>query len=120
MIDFFAYSVSHDFRSPVASIYDLTKLLKEKYGHVLDEKGKEYRGQSMKTAELMVSVADQLNADIRARKEFLNFETVKVKEIKETFRNQFMTLLKQRRINWSKPTAEKGLRKYYSEALRRG
>jgi len=39
MIKFFAYSVSHDLKSPAVSLYALTKRLNEKYVHILDEKG---------------------------------------------------------------------------------
>ena len=103
MIKFFAYTVSHDFKSPVTGIYGITKLLREKYGHVLDEKGREYCDQIMKTGEHMVAVVEKLNAYIRAKESLLNLEMVKVKEVMGIIRNQFLGVLKKRGIRWSEP-----------------
>ena len=102
-IKFFAYTVSHDFKSPVTGIYGITRLLREKYGHILDEKGREYCDQIMKTAEHMVAVVEKLNAYIKTKEDLFNFERIKVKEVIETSRNQFATVFKQRRIRWSEP-----------------
>jgi K+-sensing histidine kinase KdpD len=103
MIKFFAYTVSHDFRSPVTGIYGITRLLREKYEHGLDEKGREYCDQIMKTAEHMVAVVEKLNAYIRAKESLLNLEMAKVKEITGIIRNQFLGVLKKRGIRWSEP-----------------
>jgi len=102
-IKFFAYTVSHDFKSPVTGIYGISRLLREKYGHILDEKGREYCDQIMKTAEHMVAVVEKLNAYIKTKEDLFNFERIKVKEVIETIRNQFATVFKQRRIRWSEP-----------------
>ena len=40
MIKYFAYSISHDLKSPAIGIFGLTKRLQEKYGEILDEKGR--------------------------------------------------------------------------------
>jgi len=103
MIKFFAYTVSHDFKSPVTGIYGITRLLREKYGDVLDEKGREHCDQIMKTAEHMVAVVEKLNAYIKTKEDLFNFERIKVKEVVETIRSQFATVFKQRRIKWSEP-----------------
>ena len=102
-IKFFAYTVSHDFKSPVTGIYGITRLLREKYGHILDEKGREYCDQIMKTAEHMVAVVEKLNAYIKTKEDLFNFERIKVKEVIETIRSQFATVFKKRRIRWSEP-----------------
>ncbi|MBW2615228.1 MAG: HAMP domain-containing histidine kinase [Deltaproteobacteria bacterium] len=103
MIKSFAYTVSHDFKSPVTGIYGLTRRLREKYGHVLDEKGREYCIQIMKTAEHMLAVVEKLNAYIKTKEDLFNFERIKVKEVVETIRSQFATVFEQRRIRWSEP-----------------
>ena len=103
MIKFFAYTVSHDFKSPVTGIYGLTRRLREKYGHVLDEKGRECCNQIMKTAEHMAAVVEKLNAYIRAKESLLNLEMIKVKEITGIIKNQFLGVLKKRGIGWSEP-----------------
>ena len=103
MIKFFAYTVSHDFKSPVTGIYGITRLLRERYEHVLDEKGREYCDQIMKTAEHMVAVVEKLNAYIRAKESLLNLEMIKVKEVMGFIKNQFLGVLKKRGIRWSEP-----------------
>ena len=47
-IKLFAYSVSHDLKSPTISIYGLTKRLSRLYGNILDEKGKTCCNQILK------------------------------------------------------------------------
>jgi K+-sensing histidine kinase KdpD len=103
MIKFFAYTVSHDFKSPVTSIYGITRLLREKYYHVLDEKGREYCDQIMKTTEHMVAIVEKLNAYIRAKESLLNLEMIKVKEVTGIIKNQFLDVLKKRGIRWYEP-----------------
>ena len=48
MIKFFAYSISHDLKSPAIGIYGLSRRLQEKYAPILDEKGKVYCTQILK------------------------------------------------------------------------
>jgi signal transduction histidine kinase len=103
MIKFFAYTVSHDFKSPVTGIYGITRLLKEKYEHVLDEKGREYCDQIMRTAEHMLAVVEKLNAYIRAKESLLNLEMIKIKDVTGIIKNQFLGVLTKRRIRWSEP-----------------
>ena len=103
MIKFFAYTVSHDFKSPVTGIYGITRRLREKCGHVLDEKGMECCDQIMKTAEYMASVVEKLNAYTRAKEELFNFERIKVKEVTGVVKNEFLGVLKKRGIRWSEP-----------------
>ena len=38
-IKFFAYSISHDIKSPAIGLYGLTKRLHKDYADILDEKG---------------------------------------------------------------------------------
>jgi len=45
----FAYSVSHDLKSPVIGLYGLTKRLQQVYADVLGEKGKTYCDQILKS-----------------------------------------------------------------------
>ena len=67
VIKFFAYSVSHDLKSPAVALYALTKRLNEKYAHILDEKGKEHCRQILRTAERVVALVEQLNSYIVAK-----------------------------------------------------
>ena len=101
MIKFFAYSVSHDLKSPAVGLYALTKRLNEKYVHILDEKGKEHCRQILRTAEQMVALVEKLNGYIVAREAPLNFERIMVKEISRAIRDEFSGRLKQHQVRWS-------------------
>ena len=103
LIKVFAYSVSHDLKSPAMGIYGLTKRLQEKYGATLDEKGMAYCHQILKTAEQMVTLVEKINAYIVTKENPLNLEKIKVKEITETIRNEFSPILRERQIRWSEP-----------------
>ncbi|MGD8985297.1 MAG: ATP-binding protein [Desulfobacteraceae bacterium] len=103
LIKVFAYSISHDLKSPATSLYVLTKRLQEKYGASLDEKGGAYCDQILKTADQMVTLVEKINAYIVTKENPLNLEKIKVKEITETIRNEFSKILKQRQIKWSEP-----------------
>ena len=103
MIKYFAYSVSHDLKSPVVGLYALTKRLNDKYAHILDEKGKEHCSQILRTAEQMVALVEKLNGYIVAKEAPLNFEKIVVKEITRTIRDEFSDRLKKHQVRWSEP-----------------
>jgi K+-sensing histidine kinase KdpD len=103
LIEFFAYSVSHDLRSPASGLYALTKRLQDRYETSLDEKGREYCSQILKTAEHIVALVNDINGYIVSKEAPLNLEKIQVKEITESIRNEFSSRLRQRRIKWSEP-----------------
>ncbi|MGD9042026.1 MAG: GAF domain-containing sensor histidine kinase, partial [Desulfobacteraceae bacterium] len=103
LIKVFAYSISHDLKSPATSLYGLTKRLQNKCRANLDEKGRACCDQILKTAEQMVTLVEKINAYIVTKENPLNLEKIKVKEITETIRNEFSDILKQRHIKWSEP-----------------
>lgn len=102
-IKFFAYSVSHDLKSPAIGLYGLSKRLVEKYGETLSEKARLYCRQIMKAAEEIVSLVECINSYISAREtveepQFFSFadivETIK-SEFKSRLENQGVTLVVQ-------------------------
>ena len=103
VIKFFAYSVSHDLKSPAVSLYALTKRLNKKYAHILDEKGKEHCRQILRTAEQMAALVEKLNGYIVAREAPFYFERIAVKEITRAIRDEFSDRLKQHQVRWSEP-----------------
>jgi K+-sensing histidine kinase KdpD len=103
LIKVFAYSISHDLKSPATSLYGITKRLQEKYGASLDEKGMAYCNQILKTAEQIVTLVEKINGYIVTKENPLTLEKINVKEITETIRNEFSDILKQRQIKWSEP-----------------
>ncbi len=103
LIESFAYSISHDLKSPAAGLYALTKSLQGKRGASLDEKGKKFCNQILKTTEHIVALVDNINAYIETREAPLNLEKVRVKEITERIRCEFSDIMKRRHIRWSEP-----------------
>lgn len=99
----FAYSISHDLKSPAAGLYALTKSLQEKCGSSFDEKGKKFCDQILKTTEHIVALVDNINAYIETREAPLNLEKVRVKEITERIRCEFSDIMRRRHIRWSEP-----------------
>jgi signal transduction histidine kinase len=100
MIEFFAYSVSHDLKSPATGIYGLTKLLKEKYGEKLDDKGRRYCDQIMSTSHQILILLDKLNAYIFAKETPFSFEKIKIKEIISAVKDEFSLKLREKSISW--------------------
>jgi K+-sensing histidine kinase KdpD len=103
MIKFFAYSVSHDLKSPVTGIYGLAKRLKERYTDVLDERGQGYCDQLQKASEHLVALVENLNAFIHAKEATFRVERVDVKEILASLRNEYAESLDARKIIWVVP-----------------
>lgn len=104
-IKLFAYSISHDIKSPMIGVHGLVELLSKKYGELLDDTGKKYCEQILKASRQVVALIEELNIFIRSKESRLNFELVNVKEVLETIRNEFSPLLDLRKISWVEPDA---------------
>ncbi len=102
-IKFFAYSISHDLKSPAISLYGLTKRLHKDYAEILGEKGKLYCEQILKTAEQIAALVEQINIFISTRETPLNIEKFSLKELLLLVREEFSTQLSLRGIKWSEP-----------------
>lgn len=59
-LESFAYSVSHDLRSPLRSIEGFSRLLSERYQHVLDEAGRDYLARVRNAAARMGELIEAL------------------------------------------------------------
>ena len=102
-IKFFAYSVSHDLKSPAIGLYGLTKRLQRDYADVLDEKGKRYCEQILKTAEQIAALVGQINVFIASKEAPLNIEKLKPKELLQVIKEEYAAQLSLREISWSEP-----------------
>jgi signal transduction histidine kinase len=102
-VKLFAYSISHDLKSPVIGINGLTRLLHKQYRDVLDEKGKKYCDQIEKASGQVLALIEEINAYVRAKECPVRLEIVKPKEIIETVRGEFATILNNRAIHWEEP-----------------
>jgi PAS domain S-box-containing protein len=99
----FAYSVSHDLKSPAVGIYGLVKLLHRRYQDSLDEKGNACCDQILRAAEQIVSLVEQINMYISTKEMPLNVEKINPKEILQMTKEEFSAQLNVRQIGWSEP-----------------
>jgi len=102
-IRFFAYSISHDLKSPAIGLYGLTKRLHKDYADILDEKGRTYCEQILKTAGQIAALVEQINVFISTRELPLNIEKLALKEVLQVIREEFSSQLSLREIRWSEP-----------------
>jgi PAS domain S-box-containing protein len=102
-IKLFAYSVSHDLKSPAIGIYGLTKLLHKHCRDIFDEKAKNYCDQILKAAEQIADLVEKINIYISTEETPLSIRRVKLKEILDTVRDEFSAQLNIRQIRWSQP-----------------
>jgi signal transduction histidine kinase len=99
----FAYSVSHDLKSPAIGINGLVRLLHHNYYDVLDEKGKNYCEHIMKATEYIGELVENINILIKCRELPLKIERVDFTETLEMLREQFSASLALRNIELSTP-----------------
>ena len=100
-IKFFAYSISHDLKSPAVSLYGLTKRLQRDYADILDGKGQRYCDQILKTSGQIVELVEQINVFISTKEAPLNIEKLSLNEILLLVREEFSAQLSLRGIKWS-------------------
>jgi K+-sensing histidine kinase KdpD len=93
----------HDLKNPAIGIAGFAKLLAEKYGDRLDEKGKRYCHQIKKAAEEIDRFTRDINEYISSKKVSFNIQKIDVKRIIGHIRNEMSSVLKERNITWSEP-----------------
>jgi light-regulated signal transduction histidine kinase (bacteriophytochrome) len=99
----FAYSVSHDLKSPAAAIYGLTKRLHERYGDSLDEKGRRYCDQILRASLHVGALIEKINDYIEAKEAPLKTEAIDLREILQIIKDEFSPRLTIRQITWLEP-----------------
>ena len=102
-IKLFAYSVSHDLKSPAIGLYGLTKRLHKDYADILDEKGQRYCEQILKAAEQIAALVEQINVFISTKEAPLTIERLALKEVLQVIREEFSSQLSIREIRWLEP-----------------
>lgn len=102
-IKLFAYSVSHDLKSPIIGINGLTRLLHRQYSPVLNEKGRTYCEQILKASEQASALIEEINEYIKTKEIPVHYEEFKPIEVIQMVRDEFDALLSIRQINWIQP-----------------
>ncbi|NOR05191.1 MAG: GAF domain-containing protein [Deltaproteobacteria bacterium] len=103
MIEFFAYSTFHDLKGPAIAIHGISKLLNKKYGHILNDKGRDYCEKIQKTSEQIVILVERINIYVQAKVAPLNIENLKTGEIFNELKEEFSSVSDSRHINWIEP-----------------
>jgi len=102
-INSFAYSVSHDLKSPSVALIGITRRFYENYSDTLGEKGKKYCEQIKKAAERIYSLVGMVNSFIAAKEMPLKLEDVRLEEILHDIKINYSEQLSERRIKWVMP-----------------
>lgn len=102
-IKLFAYSVSHDLKSPSIGVYGLTQLLRKHLQAILDDKGRNYCDQIVKAAEQIALLAERINVFIATREAPVKIERVNLGEILQMVKDEFSAQINVRRIKWLEP-----------------
>lgn len=99
----FAYSVSHDLKSPVIAMHGLTKRLQSQYRAALGEKGAQYCDRIVQTSEQILTLIESINAYMSAKETVPTIERVNLEELVRTIREEFDARLNARRVKLLKP-----------------
>ncbi len=94
----FTSFVSHDLKNPAVSLIGLTRCLKKKHAHLLDEKGKMLCDQIMITSEHIHLLVENINCFASIMELPLNFENVDLREICMAIKKEFHQQLLSRNI----------------------
>lgn len=102
-IKFFAYTASHDLKSPAVGIYGLTQRLLKQSGQALGPRVRETCEQILKAAGRIETLAREINAFISAKESVVHLETVDMAEVVESVRRDFAERLAERGVAWARP-----------------
>lgn len=99
----FAYSVSHDLKSPSSALIGLTKRFYNIYYDTIDEKGKIYIEQIRKASEQIYSLVGMINSFVAAKEMPLHLEEINLEEILDYIEERYSDQLYKRKIKLFTP-----------------
>jgi len=97
-IKHFAYSVSHDLKNPSVALYGLTRLLKTHYEDILDERGKSYCRQILRSSEQIASLVEMINIYITTKEMSLKIDQISLADLLVMIREEFAVPLNFRQV----------------------
>lgn len=100
-IKLFVSTVGHDLKGPAVAAYGFANRLHERYGPVLDERGRLYCDQILKATKQIACMVDELNNFVRTREMVLRLQTVPVSSLWDSLRQEFAAELARRSVQWS-------------------
>ena len=102
-IKLFAYSVSHDLKSPATAIYGITRRLHERLRDSLDERSRRYCEQILSASLHVGALVEKINAYIEAQGAPLEIEEIDLRETLQLIRDEFSQRFSVRQIKWVEP-----------------
>jgi len=102
----FANAVAHDLKSPALAVHGFARMLREKYGNVLDGKGQLYCDQIIRNAEQISLLAEDINTYISTRENTSDFETLQLQELWDSVKQEFSLQLQKRKVSWLEQQVE--------------
>lgn len=102
-IQMFAYSISHDLKSPATSLFGLTRRFYQRYADAVDSKGRTYCEQILKASEQILLLVEKINSYISAKETPLTVEQLNLSHLLYEVRDEFSDRLLHRQIDWQVP-----------------
>ncbi len=99
-LEAFAYSVSHDLRTPLRAIDGFSRILMEKYSGLLDAKGSDYLQRTRAAAQRMAELIDDLLELSRLTRTEMRQTNVDLSAIVHEFRLQVQESQPDRAVNF--------------------
>ncbi|MCF6291078.1 MAG: PAS domain S-box protein [Desulfobacterales bacterium] len=99
-IKWFAYSITHDLKTPAVTLLGLTRRLGDKYREVLDENGRRYCEHILKGGEQIIALVDKVNTFIRTKEARPTIDSLAISELFRVVREEFAPQVTARRLNW--------------------
>ncbi|MFZ7110988.1 MAG: sensor histidine kinase [Desulfatiglandales bacterium] len=99
----FAYSVSHDLKSPVLAIHGLTRRLKDHYGDYLNDRGKHYCEQILLASEQLARLVEMINLYISTTEVPAALEDLGLRDVCNAVRDEFSPKMVLQGVSWESP-----------------
>ncbi|MBN2419977.1 MAG: hybrid sensor histidine kinase/response regulator [Deltaproteobacteria bacterium] len=99
-IQSFAYSISHDLKSPATALFALTRRLRDNFGEKLGDKGIAYCKQIMSASGQIIALVEKINMFIAEKEMPLNVEEINLEELLNEVKLEFSEEITKRKINW--------------------
>ncbi|MCB2186702.1 MAG: GAF domain-containing protein [Deltaproteobacteria bacterium] len=97
-VEFFAYTLGHDLKSPAAAVGALVRLLMKRSHEQMDDKARETCHQISAAAEHISELVGEINAYIKAKEAALNLEALDVPAFLKELCLEFQSRLEERGI----------------------